>query len=613
MIIDCNSVSLSRGKKTLLDDANARIGSQYKVGLVGRNGAGKSSFIRLLKGELQEDGGNVSMGLTPDRIVSLEQSLPDSDDKAIEYAKSGDRTWYELQKRLLAAEHAGDGLAIAECHAGLHDIDGYSMDARATKVCLGLGFSSADLQRPVSSFSGGWQMRLQLARVLLADADLLLLDEPTNHLDIDAIIWLERWLNSANTTVVLISHDRDFLDGVCTHTLHLSEKKLKLYQGNYSAFSKQYELQLEIQSREQEKLQVQRAHMQSFVDRFRAKASKAKQAQSRMKALEKLVSEPGMQRENPFHFNFLPCDMMKGSVLNMDASVGYDGNPIVKDIRFNLDYGDRVGLVGRNGQGKTTIMKSLAGSLPLVEGEVYRHPKIQLAYFSQQQQDMLDSDSTPLQQLLRVDPKLAESTARQFLGGFDFSGERVFDSVGSFSGGERARLALALLIYQKPNLLLLDEPTNHMDMQMREAFVMALQQFEGAVVLVSHDRYFMNGVVNDVACVEKGVLVHYQGNIEDYRQRVLQSDSDTTVDSCIVNQKSDRSLLHGVTHQKIRKIEAKIQRASDKVLALSERLADASLYEDGKQDELEALTLDHKSAVEKLDALEEEWFKMQVE
>lgn len=606
-MIEINQLSLSLGNKKLFEQADTRIARGQRVGLVGRNGVGKSSLMNLLQGNLQEDAGTVTLAVGHDQLASLEQKLPDSEEEALDYVKRGDGAFYHWQQKLKLAERDEDGLGIAECHAALQSIGGYDIDARAEKICLGLGFQHGDLKKSVRSFSGGWQMRLQLARVLLASADLLLLDEPTNHLDIDAIIWLEKWLCNVSSTVIVISHDRDFLDGVCTHVLHLSQQKLKLYTGNYSSFSDQYELQLQIQSREQIKFNAKREHLERFVTRFRAKASKAKQAQSRVKALEKMVEKPGLQRENPFYFEFLACESIAGSVLNMDAAVGYDQKAIVNNVRLSLDSRDRLGLVGRNGEGKTTIMKSIAKQLPLVAGELHLHPKAKLGYFSQQQQDMIDPDCTPMQLLMRAEPGLSESAARGFLGGFDFSGDRVFEPIGCFSGGEKARLALATLIIQKPNILLLDEPTNHMDMPMREAFAVALQSFQGAVILVSHDRFFMNCVVNGVSCVRNGRIEAFDGEMAEYRDAA----NPTETKNKLVGDGDPRVIQKNKSNQKlIKKLEVKIERLSDKLQDLANQLANSDLYQSEKEADLHACLELHRLTQAQIEDLEAQWMQL---
>lgn len=604
------SLSLVRDKKVLLDHAAARIERGYRVGLVGRNGTGKSTLLQCIMGRVQEDDGAIGLDVDFSRIAYLEQALPHSEAKVLDYVKSGDQAWQTVQERLIQAEADEDGLALAECYTTLQDIDGYTIDARAGQILHGLGFSNEAFERPINSFSGGWQMRLQLARVLISRADVLLLDEPTNHLDIDAIVWLEQWLSEHDVTLLVVSHDRDFLDDVCTHILHLSQQRLKLYSGNYTAFTKQYELQLEVEASQRAGLEKKRAHMQKFVDRFRAKASKAKQAQSRVKALEKLTLSPGLQRENPFHFEFFPCEPAADPVVSVRADIGYPDKPILRGVKFILHHGERVGLLGRNGSGKTTLMKTLAGVLDAQQGDITMASKINIAYFSQQQLDALDYEATPLLHLTRLDPRIAESTARKFLGGFAFSGDRVFDKVGSFSGGERARLALALLIYGRPNMLLLDEPTNHLDIQMREALILALQQYEGSVVLVSHDRYFISSVVDRLWWITQGKVEPFTGDLLDYQRAILASEDQ------IIEEKPQKKAVEKKAvstskpvNKSQQKLEAKIAKVTEQVKVLEQQLAEDQLYQPEQAALLAELTAEHHRIFEELKSLEEQWLQ----
>jgi ATP-binding cassette, subfamily F, member 3 len=613
-MFELNKVSLTLGCQHLLDHASVRVECGYRVGLIGKNGAGKSSLINMLLGKIQEDSGSCNLAVSHEDIAYLEQSLPQTDLSALEYAQGGDKQWFAIDQRLKAAESDDDGMAVAECYDQIAAIDGYTITARAAKILTGLCFTDDNMHNPVSSFSGGWQMRLQLARVLLSRSDFLLLDEPTNHLDIDAIMWLESWLNKNKLSFVLISHDRDFLDNVTSHSLHLSHRKLKLYTGNYTSFAKQYAMQLEIETRQAEKVSAQRAHMQSFVDRFKAKASKAKQAQSRVKALEKLSFTAGLMRESEFNFNFLPIDLIKGSLLTFAGDVGYSGESIVSSCRVNVGFSDRIGIIGKNGEGKTTLLKTLAGKLPPVDGELNAHSKINLGYFSQQQLEMLDLDSTPLQSLQQSNKQMREAEARKFLGGFNFIGDRVFDSVRNFSGGEKARLALAILISHKPNLLLLDEPTNHLDMQMREAFICALQNFTGGVILVSHDRYFMTSIVDEVWSIANGSLKQFYGDLDDYKKVVLNE-----APSEVGKQKKTETLVKEVVLKKtakvdikrVKKIEARIVKAESNLQALELRLTETDLYLDENKLELHDVVVQHQQAKEKLQLLEEQWLAEQ--
>lgn len=520
-MLTLKNVTFRRGNKFLLENANTCIESGYRTGLIGRNGTGKTSLFQLILGQLREDQGDVLFNIEAGSIAYLEQALPHSDALAIDYVKAGDKRWAAIQAALLQAEAAEDGMAIAHCYTELHTIDGFTIDARASQILHGLGFSQEGFQAAVSTFSGGWQMRLQLARALIAPAQLLLLDEPTNHLDIEAIVWLEAWLQQRQGSMLIISHDRDFLDNVCTHTLHLTQRQLHLYTGNYSSFARQYEQRMEQEASAASKIARQRAHMQSFVDRFRYKASKAKQAQSRLKAIEKLTLTAALQRENPFSFEFFPCETLSDPTLKIDAKIGYGEKVILNKVGMNINHDDRVAFLGRNGGGKTTLVKTIAGELPVISGEIIAHPKLSVGYFSQQQLDTLDYNSTPYGHVQALNKKLGETEIRKYLGGFGFSGDCVFDSVRHFSGGEKARLALALLIYHRPNLLLLDEPTNHLDLQMREALIIALQSYQGAVILVSHDRYFVSSVADQLYWIAHHTLQKFEGDLDDYQKAVM--------------------------------------------------------------------------------------------
>lgn len=607
-MLDIKNLVVQRGNKVLLNKANARIERGFRVGLVGQNGTGKTSLMQILTGQAQEDDGDISCDIKPKDIAYLEQSLPSTKTLALDFVKSGDREWLSIQNALLEAEEKHDGIKIAECHARLQDIDGYSMDARAAIILKGLGFSNDDLQKPVGDFSGGWQMRLQLAKVLLSRADLLLLDEPTNHLDLEAVTWFEQWLLSQKTSVILISHDRDFLDNVCNCILHLSHQQLRLYSGNYTSFIKQFELQIELESRQRDKIEKQRAHMQHFVDRFKAKATKAKQAQSRMKAIEKLTMAPGLQRENPFQFQFLDCDTLSSPVLKIEGEAGYPNHLVLEHLNLSLTADDRIGLLGVNGAGKSTLIKTLAKGLPLLTGEVTSHTNLNIGYFSQQQLESLDYDSTPMHHLLNQHKGLGESQARKFLGGFNFSGDRVFDKVRNFSGGEKARLALALLIYHKPNLLLLDEPTNHLDIQMREALILALQNYSGPVIVVSHDRYFINSVVDNLWLIQNGSVERFAGNLEDYQKMVL---TETSSEKQSTKKKAASKPIKktDTNPQHIKRLEDKIIKLEAKKEKLQIQLADSALYEAENSEQLKKLQQKFHNTEKLLAEAEDEYLK----
>jgi len=510
---------------------------------------------------------------------------------------------------LQKAEAEEDGLAISQCYTDLQTIDGFTMEGRASSILNGLGFTQDTFENPVSSFSGGWQMRLQLARTLIAPAELLLLDEPTNHLDIEAILWLEKWLQSKKCSMLIISHDRDFLDNVCTHTLHLRQRTLKLYTGNYTSFARQFEMQLEQEASSADKIARQRAHMQSFVDRFRFKASKAKQAQSRMKAIEKLTLTVGLQRENPFSFQFFPCEKLSDPIIKIDTSIGYGETIILEKVGMNVNHDDRIAFLGRNGGGKSTLMKTLAEELAPINGEITKHPKLNVGYFSQQQLDTLDYDSTPFAHVQQLDKKLAESEIRKYLGGFGFSGDCVFDSVRQFSGGEKARLALALLIYHRPNLLLLDEPTNHLDLQMREALIIALQTYQGSVVLVSHDRYFVSSITDQLYWIAQGKLLPFDGDLDDYQRAVMAKEdlAPSNKTSSSKKENKENSANKPVMGNKQRKkLETKLETLKQQIAQLEIDLGNQDLYLPKNAEKLATLLASHKQKQQDFDAVENE-------
>lgn len=614
ILLELKDINLSRGQKDLLIDASARVARGDRVGLIGRNGAGKSSLFQLLLGQLKEDAGSVSFEIKPDQIAHLEQVLPNTEASVLAYVRSGDREWLAVQQQLDAAEDANDGMAIAQAHAALHDIDGYSIDARAAKICLGLGFDDEACRRSVKSFSGGWQMRLQLARVLMSRADLLLLDEPTNHLDIDAIVWLEDWLCLQKRTVVLISHDRDFMDNVCTKVLYLNHQCLQMFGGDYTTFARQYDLQCALEAQQQEKMQKKRAHMQSFVDRFRAKASKARQAQSRLKALEKMQVGESLKKDSPFQFEFMPPKKSATPAVVLHGDLGYGDHVVLSSIDISLAEGDRIGLLGRNGQGKSTLIKSICEAIPLLHGKVKTHPNVVLAHFSQHGLDNMDLSATPMVLMLRIDASLSEQQVRQYLGGFHFSGDRVFESIYIFSGGERARLYLAMLIYMRPNVLLLDEPTNHLDMPMREALSEALQHFTGTLMVVSHDRHFLGSTVDHLWHIHDGKCEVFSGDIDDYKSLVLgggKVNSPPMAKPTINEKVHCQSGSKKVSIKQIQKLEKRMAKLEKDIADVEEILADQQLYQADVKDALRAAVEQHESLKQALGEAEAQWLEWQ--
>lgn len=524
-MITLDQVTLRRGARVLLDQASVALNPGEKIGLIGRNGAGKSSLFALLTGRLQEDGGDCHV---PAHWLRAEvaQDMPESALSATDYVMTGDVRLEQARAALHRAEQSGDGEAMALAHAAWSDADGHGARPRAQALCLGLGFAVTELDLPVQQFSGGWRMRLQLARALMCPADLLLLDEPTNHLDLDALVWLENWLQKFHGTLIVISHDREFLDAVTNVTLLLNHAQLSRYGGNYSAYEQLRAQQLSLQQAAYEKQQDKIAHLQKFIDRFKAKATKAKQAQSRVKALERMEKLAPVLAQADFSFEFPEPEQCPNPMLALkDASFGYGEKIILHDVRRTLLAGQRIGILGANGQGKSTLVKTLAQVQPLLAGEMVEGKGLRLGYFAQQELDILQPDSTPLEHLVRLakqcSPQAREQDLRNFLGSFRFESEHMHQAVGTLSGGEKARLVLALLVWQRPNLLVLDEPTNHLDLTTREALSLALNEFEGAVLLVSHDRALLREVCDEFWLVAQGQVASFDGDLDDYQRYLL--------------------------------------------------------------------------------------------
>ncbi|MGH8456044.1 MAG: ABC-F family ATP-binding cassette domain-containing protein, partial [Stenotrophobium sp.] len=515
-MISLNNATLRRGARTLLDAVSFTIYPGWHVGVVGKNGTGKSSLFALILGQLSADSGNVAVPRNL-AISTVAQETPALPDAAIEFVLDGDEELRKLERDLVTAEEAHDVARIAKIHDRLNDIGGYAARARAGQLLHGLGFTAEEQLKAVADFSGGWRMRLNLARALMCRSELLLLDEPTNHLDLDAAIWLEEFLPTYPGTLLLISHDRDFLDSVCTHTLHLEGLGATLYTGNYSTFERTRAERIALQSASYVKQQRQAAHLQSFINRFKAQASKARQAQSRIKQLEKMQLVAPAHYDSEFSFEFREPERMSTPLLRYDeVKAGYGERVILSGLRLSLQPGDRIGLLGPNGAGKSTFMQTLAGALPALFGKELRDPYLRIGYFAQHQVDQLDLKASPILHLQRLDKGAAEQSLRDFLGTFNFRGDRVYEAVGPFSGGEKARLALALVVYQNPNLLLLDEPTNHLDLDMRRALETALAEFSGAMVLVSHDRHMVSTTCTELWLVAEGRCQSFDGDLDDY-------------------------------------------------------------------------------------------------
>ena len=519
-MISFRDFALRRGERLLLSNVDLALHAGWRVGVVGRNGTGKSSLFAALMGQLEPDKGDLDLPGKA-RIAWVAQETPSLPDPALDFVMSGDAALHAAVRAERAAMEREDWEAVADAHHRLAELNGYDADARAGKLLHGLGFATATHDKPVGDFSGGWRVRLNVARALMTPSDLLLLDEPTNHLDLDAVVWLEDWLKRYDGTLLVISHDREFLDNVTTHILHLHEGTAKLYAGNYTAFERQRAEHLRQQQIAFEKEQAERAHLQSFIDRFKAKASKAKQAQSRMKRLAKLAGTEAVRAERSLRIEFPEPAKIPNSLLRLnDADCGYRNGPdtvtILRDVGFGLEAGDRIGLLGPNGAGKSTLVKSLVGELPLLAGERNAHPDLRIGYFAQHTVESLMAGQSPIDHLRKLSPDMATQAFRDFLGKWNFPGDRAFESIDGFSGGEKARLALALIAWRQPNVLLLDEPTNHLDLDMREALAEALSDFDGAIVLVSHDRHLIGLVCDKFVRVADGKVEAFDGDLDEY-------------------------------------------------------------------------------------------------
>ena len=616
-MIRFSQLTLVRGTKPLLEAADAALNPGDRIGLIGANGSGKTSLFALLRGELHADKGEVDF--PPQwRVAHVAQETPALDTPAVEYAIDGDRVLRDLESRLSAAEKENDGNLMGELHAALADADYYTVRPRAEKLLIGLGFSLEQLEQPVSSFSGGWRMRLNLAQALMCPSDLLLLDEPTNHLDLDAILWLEEWLKRYPGTLVIVSHDRDFLDGVVTTILHIDQRKLRRYSGDYSSFERQRAANLVLAAGQYEKQQRERAHLQSFIDRFKAKATKARQAQSRMKMLAKMEDLAPLHAAAPFSFEFRdPLRAPNPLLVLEEADAGYPGKKVLGKITFSLQSDQRIGLLGVNGAGKSTLIKTIAGALPLLAGSAVFNKGLEIGYFAQHQVEMLRDDQSPLWHLSKVSPGVREQDLRNFLGSFNFPGDMATGSIAHFSGGEKARLALALIVWQRPNLLLLDEPTNHLDLETREALTVALAQFEGTLVLVSHDRHLLRATTDQFMIVADGGLRPFDGDLEDYKEWLLKSKSEVVEEKPPVLTKIHPPVKkRGPANTKsiesrIKRLEEQMAKLNARKAAIEAKLADPALCADRAR--LEPVLADQAYVAKELAQLEAEWLEKQAE
>ncbi len=624
-MIALRQLTFARAARPLVVDANLQIHPGWKVGLVGANGCGKSSLFALLAGELHAEAGDCNIPASW-HIARVTQETPALPDAALEFVLDGDSELRRVERELADAEARGDGEAIGHLHTRYADIDGYSAKARAAEVLHGLGFSDADFTRPVADFSGGWRVRLNLARALSCRADLLLLDEPTNHLDLDAVLWLEQWLKNTPATLLLISHDRDFLDAVVGRILAIDQQRLTLTSGGYSDYERAKAARLATQQAAYEAQQREIAHLSRFVERFKAKATKARQAQSRVKMLERMEIVAAAHVDSPFHFSFHPPKDLPDPLLVIEkAAAGYVDRKILEDITLTLRPGCRIGLLGRNGAGKSTLIKLLAGTLAQQGGERREAKALNIGYFAQHQLEQLRPDESPLQHIQRLEPLTPEQELRDYLGGFDFRGEMATRPVAPFSGGEKSRLALALLIRTQPNLLLLDEPTNHLDLEMREALTFALQDFEGGMVIVSHDRHLLRTCADELLLVADGRTTEFEGDLDDYAAWLAaQRAADKAATTEVSADKSERQQLRAEAKanrqallaqrrpllKEIEQLDKKIARWQDEKAALESQFADPDFYTTVDREKSEEM---HKHAAqldEQIETAELRWLEV---
>ena len=625
-MLQLEHITLRRGTDVLLEQASLTMHAGQKLGLVGANGCGKSSLFALLLGELDTDHGQLQLP-SDWTIAHMAQQITALDQAAIEFVLDGDTRLREAEQAVAEADANGDGVRIAAAHQALDDAQGYDAHARAGALLNGLGFAAEQHGQPVGAFSGGWRIRLSLARALMAPSDLLLLDEPTNHLDLETVLWLEDWLRRYTGTLLLISHDRDFLDQTVDSIAHIEHQSIHRYTGSYSDFERQRAEHMALQQAQYEKQQRQITHMQSFIDRFRAKATKARQAQARIKALERMEKIAPAHVDSPFSFRFAEASRVADPLISChDVQLGYGDHVVLDNVGLNLSSGDRVGLLGVNGAGKSTLIKALADTLTPIEGHRTFSRNLQIGYFAQHQLEQVEPESSPLAHLARIADDTPEQDLRDYLGGFAFSGDLCTDACARLSGGERARLVLALIIWQKPNLLLLDEPTNHLDLDMRYALTLALQGFDGAVVTVSHDRHLLKQTVDDYWLVADGSVRPFSGDLDDYRRWLRQQDSSTGSDPGTAstpsssshsrpNQKAERQ-RKAAERAQLKPLLRAVQRATEQMESIEQQLnklesmlADADLYQAERAEELNRLLQQQAELKQQEAALEHDWME----
>jgi len=610
-MLSFNNLELVLGGKTLFDDVSLTIHHQQKVGLVGANGTGKTSLFKIIKKEIEVDQSSVSFP-TDLRISYLAQEVKGTDEIALDYVLSGDANLIDIQKKIEEAEKEESYDLLGELYAIYSSLDGYSAKSKAEQLMLGLGFTSEDFHKPLKDFSGGWRVRLNLAKTLMQPSDLMLLDEPTNHLDLDAILWLSNWIKSFKGALILISHDRDFLDDCVSYVAHLYRQTIELYSGNYSQFEVLRAAKMaEIQSN-YIKQQKEVAHMQSFINRFKAKATKARQAQSRVKALEKMELIAPAHIDSPFNFKISETDKISNPLVSLSqAELGYS-EPVLSEVGFTICPGDRIGLLGANGAGKSTLIKSIVGTLPILNGDRETGTNFRVGYFSQHQVDDLDLSISAFMHIQRLDETKTEKQIRTYLGGFAFKGDKVKDPIRLFSGGEKARLAFAIISYQKPNILLMDEPTNHLDMEMRHALTVAIQTFKGAILLISHDRHLLNSSVDTFYLIDKGSLNIFDGDLDDYKNYILDIKSIENKD--VKKKKIKNNTLQADNTQKIKsinsdisKLDKRLFRLNNKLKEANEKLANPELYTNDADNNLQDLIRNQLELSNEIENAEKEW------
>jgi ATP-binding cassette subfamily F protein 3 len=624
-VLRISEVTLRRGTRTLLEGAALHVHPGEKAGLVGANGSGKSSLFALIRGELHADAGEVSM--PPRWVLShVAQETPALERPALDFVMDGDAELREVERDIAAAEAAHDGVRLGHLHARYEEIGGYQARSRAQALLWGLGFGEESHSRAVAEFSGGWRMRLNLARALMCRADLLLLDEPTNHLDLDAVLWLEDWLLGFPGAALVITHDREFLDAVVSEIVHIENRRLNAYAGNYSAFETQRAERLAHQQASFEKQQKAIAHLEAFIRRFRAKATKARQAQSRIKALEKLERIAAAHVDAPFQFEFRAPPEKPHQLFHLEeAAVGYGGEPVLSEIEWSVLPGDAIGLLGPNGAGKSTLLKAIVGDLPLAAGKLHRAQGLRIGYFAQHQVDQLRLDETPLRHLERLAPGEREQLFRDYLGGFDFRGDQVSQKVASLSGGEKARLALALIVWQRPNLLLLDEPTNHLDIEMREALAQALVDFEGGLIVVAHDRHLLSAATDQWMLVADGRVAPFEGGLDDYKEwakryhargRRQDASAEPKAPSRRQERRSDaierrrRSVARRPLEQRVAAIETELAALGAEAREADAWLASNDAYAAAERERLEIALKRRAEITRAIEDLELEWLRL---